>query len=46
MNPLLGFLTAYAAFLFTLPIIGYASWRGYRETIISDDWPQDPDAVS
>ncbi|MDQ5770557.1 hypothetical protein [Thiothrix subterranea] len=26
--------------------IGYASWRGYRETIISDEWEQDPDTVS
>ncbi|MEZ5535047.1 MAG: DUF2189 domain-containing protein [Thiolinea sp.] len=40
---LAGFLTGFAAFLLTLPVIGYASWRGYRETIISDDWPQDPD---
>lgn len=40
---LLGFLTLFLAFVITLPIIGYASWRGYRETIISDDWPQDLD---
>jgi uncharacterized membrane protein len=43
---LIGFLTLFAAFLFTLPIIGYASWRGYKETIISDEWPQDPDTLS
>jgi len=41
-----GFVTAYLAFLVTLPVIGYASWRGYKETIIADDWPQDPDTVS
>lgn len=40
---LTGFLTGFAAFLVTLPVIGYASWRGYRETIISDEWPQDAD---
>lgn len=42
----IGFLTLFAAFLVTLPVIGYASWRGYRETIISDEWEQDPDTVS
>lgn len=45
-STLIGFLTLYAAFLFTLPIIGYASWRGYRETIVSDEWPQDPDTAA
>jgi hypothetical protein len=30
------FLTLFAAFLVTLPVIGYASWRGYQETIIGD----------
>ena len=43
---LIGFLTLFAAFLFTLPIIGYATWRGYKETIISDEWPQDPDTIT
>lgn len=43
---LLGFLTLFLAFVVTLPVIGYASWRGYRETIIGDEWPQDPDTAS
>lgn len=41
-----GFLTLFVAFLATLPVIGYASWRGYRETIISDEWEQDPDTAT
>lgn len=40
---LAGFVTGFAAFLVTLPVIGYASWRGYREVIIADEWSQDPD---
>lgn len=43
---LLGFLTLFLAFVVTLPVIGYASWRGYRETIIGDEWPQDPDTAT
>ncbi len=29
----LGFITFFAAFLVIMPILGYASWHGYRETI-------------
>lgn len=43
---LLGFLTLFLAFVVTLPVIGYASWRGYRETIIGDEWPQDPETAA
>ena len=38
---LLGFATFYIGLMFVLPIIGHATWHGYRETIIADDWPQD-----
>ncbi|MEZ5476086.1 MAG: DUF2189 domain-containing protein [Thiolinea sp.] len=40
---LFGFLTGFIGLMVTLPVIGYATWRGYRETIIADDWPQDPE---
>lgn len=43
---LLGFLTLFLAFTVTLPVIGYASWRGYRETIIGDEWEQDPETAA
>jgi uncharacterized membrane protein len=43
---LLGFLTLFLGFVIILPIIGYASWRGYRETIIGDEWQQDPDTAA
>jgi uncharacterized membrane protein len=38
---LLGFATFFIGLMFFLPIIGHATWHGYRETIIADDWPQD-----
>lgn len=38
---LVGFATFFIGLIFILPIIGHATWHGYRETIIADDWPQD-----
>ncbi len=43
---LFGFMTFYLGLMVILPIIGHATWHGYRETIIADDWPQDPDTQS
>ncbi|QTR47420.1 DUF2189 domain-containing protein [Thiothrix litoralis] len=43
---LVGFLTLFLGFIVTLPVIGYASWRGYRETIIGDEWQQDPETAA
>ena len=41
LSLLLGFATLFIGLMFFLPIIGHATWHGYRETIIADDWPQD-----
>ena len=40
---LAGFMTFYLGLVVILPVIGHATWHGYRETVIADDWPQDPD---
>lgn len=41
LSLLIGFATMFIGLMFFLPIIGHATWHGYRETIIADDWPQD-----
>ncbi len=40
---LFGFMTFFLGLMVILPIIGHATWHGYRETIVADDWPKDPD---
>lgn len=40
LSLLICFLTAYLAMLVLLPILGYASWHGYKETIDASDWPK------
>lgn len=35
-----GLLTAYLAFAVLLPLLGYATWHGYRETIDASAWPR------
>ncbi len=35
---LAGFLTAYLGFAVLLPLIGHATWHGYRETLDTTDW--------
>lgn len=34
-----GFLTAYLAFAVLLPLLGYATWHAYRQTIDPSAWP-------
>ncbi len=41
LSLLIGFASLFIGLMFLLPIIGHATWHGYRETIIADDWPQD-----
>ncbi len=36
---LLGVVTAWLAFAVVLPVIGHATWHGYRETIDASEWP-------
>ena len=34
----LSILTAFLGFLLVMPILGYATWHGYQETLIVDEW--------
>ena len=36
---LIGFATAYLAFIVLLPLLGHASYHAYKETIVASDWP-------
>ncbi len=37
---LIGMLTAFVGLIVILPVIGYAAWHGYLETIIADQFPR------
>lgn len=37
---LLGVVTAFVGLIVIIPVIGYAAWHGYQETIIADDFPR------
>ncbi|MEE4637978.1 MAG: DUF2189 domain-containing protein [Wenzhouxiangella sp.] len=37
---IIGIATAWLAFAVVLPIIGHATWHGYRETIDAGQWPR------
>ena len=44
----ISFLTAFLGLAVLMPVIGYATWHGYRATIQADDWPENgnpPSAV-
>jgi uncharacterized membrane protein len=34
------FLTAFLGLAVLMPIIGYATWHAYQDTIVSTDWPE------
>lgn len=36
---LVGFMTAFLGLAVLMPVVGYATWHGYRATIESDLWP-------
>ncbi len=42
---LVGLMTAFLAFPVLLPIVGHATWHGYRETIDASDWPSNIPAM-
>nr|MDJ0906381.1 hypothetical protein [Woeseiaceae bacterium] len=37
---LLGLATAFVGLIVIIPVIGYAAWHGYLETIDADDFPR------
>jgi len=37
---LIGFATAFIGLIFLLPLIGHATWYGYKEIINADNWPR------
>ena len=37
---LLGLVTAFVGLIVIIPVIGYAAWHGYLETIDADDFPR------
>jgi uncharacterized membrane protein len=41
LSVILGFATAFIGFIVLLPLIGHATWHGYRETIDATAWPLD-----
>jgi uncharacterized membrane protein len=44
LSLLLSFLTGFLGLAVLMPIIGYASWHAYRDTICADDWPNNQPA--
>ncbi len=41
----LAFALGVVGLIIVLPVLGHATWHGYRETVLADDWPQQPDTV-
>lgn len=37
---LIGFATAFLGFIVMIPLLGYATWHGYEETIDASAWPK------
>jgi len=35
----LGFVTAGLGLIVAIPVLGYATWHGYCETVVADPWP-------
>jgi len=36
----LNIVTGFLSMLITMPLLGYATWHGYKQTIIADKWPK------
>ncbi len=34
----IGIMTAFVGFLVVIPLLGYATWHGYEETLIVNEW--------
>jgi uncharacterized membrane protein len=42
----LGVVTAFVGLVVIIPVIGYAAWHGYLETIIADDFPRHEEGIT
>jgi len=40
VSVMIGFATAFLGFVIMIPLLGYATWHGYLETIDASAWPQ------
>jgi uncharacterized membrane protein len=43
---LVGVVTAFVGLIVIIPVIGYAAWHGYLETIDADDFPRHEDGIT
>ncbi|MBD3609644.1 MAG: DUF2189 domain-containing protein [Gammaproteobacteria bacterium] len=43
LGMMISMLTLFVALMVILPVIGYATWHGYRETIMAQQWPSHDD---
>jgi len=41
-----GFITAMLGFIVIIPLLGYATWHGYRAALVVEDWPTLPDEAN
>lgn len=39
VSVMIGFATAFVGFVIMIPLLGYATWHGYQETIDASAWP-------
>lgn len=37
---LLNIVTGFLSMVITMPLLGYATWHGYKQTIVSEQWPK------
>ncbi len=40
LSLLICFATAFLGMLVIMPLLGYATWHGYRQTIVAEKWPE------
>ena len=39
-----GMATAYVGFIWGMPWLAYSAWHAYRETLVTEAWPELPEA--
>lgn len=46
LSLLIGVATAFVGLIVIVPVIGYAAWHGYLETIVADDFPRHDNGIT